>query len=98
MKDSIIKLLDTLVALGVIVCVLVGAAMGATHGQVWLIVGALLGFVAGALVSGTWFVFSGIYEQTKETNRHLRELRISTGNVQAELEAIKKHIIGPMAN
>ncbi|MGY4532474.1 putative membrane protein [Pseudomonas sp. TE3786] len=98
MKDSIIKLNDTLARLAVILLVLFGLAGGASQGTGWMVVGGLIGFVIGALMSGVWFVLSGIYEQTAETNRHLKELLSSTNNVHAELETIKKLTARPSSD
>lgn len=96
MKESIIKLNDTLATLLVIALTLMGVLAGKGINSEWgLMVGGLAGFVVGALASGVWFVLSGIHSQMIEANRQLKLLRSGTDNVHTELEGITKLIAGP---
>lgn len=95
MKDSIIKLNDTLATLLVIALTVVGFITGQGLSGEWGIVGGIGGFVAGALISGVWFVLSGIHSQMIEANRQLKHLHTCTNNVHVELEGIAKLIAGP---
>ncbi len=61
MKDSIIRLNDYLCYLVVLLCIIVGFAS-------YSFLGALGGFVVGAVMAGFWLVLSGIYDELKKAN------------------------------
>ena len=96
MKNSIIGLNDALAKILVIILVIVGAITGASFGGFGIIFGAIIGFFVGAMMSGVWFVLSGIYEQAAETNRILNKILSHNNNIHTELEEANKHLRSPL--
>lgn len=76
MKDLIIDLNNFLAYVSVLALAVLGFAG-------WGVVGCIGGFVVGSVVSGVWFLLSGIYDELKRLNatQHPRERKSSTESV-----------------
>jgi hypothetical protein len=76
MKDTIIKLNDILATMLVVILTFgFGIAGSASQGSLGFILGAIAGFFVGSLMSGVWFVLSGIHQQLIESNKQLKQIK-----------------------
>lgn len=60
-KDLIISLNNFLAYVSVLALALLGFAG-------WGVIGCISGLVAGSVISGVWFLLSGIYDELKKLN------------------------------
>lgn len=66
MKDLIIKLNDFIFTFAFIIYALIGLLFGYfSYGGFGAFLGLIVGSLVGAMLSGFWFVLSGIYHNTK---------------------------------
>jgi len=61
MRDTIISVVDAFSYLVSIILTILGIAIGASVGGVWVVLGGIVGFVVGSFTCGTWLALSGIY-------------------------------------
>lgn len=73
MKNTVIKINDILFMLLILALVLIGALFGSANGTFSAVLFGIGGLVLGSMLSGAWFVLSGIYAELRLMNARAKQ-------------------------